>query len=123
VVVTPSGSVWPVPARRHPRFSCVPPFGRTVDTWRQEVFEQPDKRSAREQLDRVVDGLRPCFGAVAEPFTEAEPDLLTHFAFSDGHRRQIRSTDPLEGLNKEIKRRTAVVGIFPNRGASSDSSG
>jgi transposase-like protein len=81
------------------------------------VFEQPDARSAREQLDRVIDGLRPRYRAVAELLTEAEPDLLAHFAFPESHRPQIRSTNPLERLNKEIKRRTAVVGIFPNRAA------
>ncbi|HET7677811.1 MAG TPA: IS256 family transposase [Candidatus Limnocylindrales bacterium] len=79
------------------------------------VFEQPDGRAAREQLDRVIDGLRPRFDAVAELLTGAEPDLLAHFAFPEVHRRQIRSTNPLERLNKEIKRRTGVVGIFPNR--------
>ncbi len=81
------------------------------------VFEQPDGRAAREQLDRVIDGLRPRFDAVAELLTSAEPDLLAHFAFPEIHRRQIRSTNPLERLNKEIKRRTGVVGIFPNRGS------
>ena len=81
------------------------------------VFEQPDEHAAREQLDRVIDGLRPRFGPVADLLTEAEPDLLAHFAFPESHRRQIRSTNPLERLNKEIKRRTAVVGIFPNRAA------
>lgn len=79
------------------------------------VFEQPDGRAARAQLDRVIDGVRPRFAAVAELLTSAEPDLLAHFAFPDTHRRQIRSTNPLERLNKEIKRRTAVVGIFPTR--------
>jgi putative transposase len=81
------------------------------------VFEQPDGRAAREQLDRVIDGVRPRFPAVAELLTGAEPDLLAHFAFPEVHRRQIRSTNPLERLNKEIKRRTGVVGIFPNRAA------
>jgi hypothetical protein len=70
---------------------------------------------ARAQLDRVIDGLRPRFGPVAELLTHAEPDLLAHFDFPEPHRRQIRSTNPLERLNKEIKRRTAVVGIFTNR--------
>jgi transposase-like protein len=79
------------------------------------VLEQPDGRAAREQLDRVIDGLRPRFGGVAELLTSAEPDLLAHFAFPETHRRQIRSTNPLERLNKEIKRRTGVVGIFPTR--------
>ena len=82
------------------------------------VFEQPDERAAHAQLDHVIDGLRPRFPAVAELLTEAEPDLLAHFAFPESHRRQIRSTNPLERLNKEIKRRTNVVGIFPNRAAA-----
>ncbi len=81
----------------------------------RSIFEQPDERSAREQSGRVIEGIRPRFPAVAELLTDAEPDLLAHFTFPDTHRRQIRSTNPLERLNKEIKRRTAVVGIFPNR--------
>lgn len=79
------------------------------------VIEQPDGMSAREQLDRVIDGLRPRFPAVADLLTRAEAGLLAHFDFPEPHRRQIRSTNPLERLNKEIKRRTAVVGIFPTR--------
>lgn len=64
---------------------------------------------------RVVDGLEERFPAVAELLIGAEADLLVHFTFPDSHRRQIRSTNPLERLNKEIKRRTGVVGIFPTR--------
>jgi transposase-like protein len=79
------------------------------------VIEQPDGMSAREQLDRVIDGLRPRFPAVAELLTRAEAGLLAHFDFPEPHRRQIRSTNPLERLNTEIKRRTGVVGIFPTR--------
>ncbi len=82
------------------------------------VFEQPDERSAREQLDRVIDGLRARFPAVAELLADAEPDLLAHFTFPETHRRQIRSTNPQERLNKEIKRRTKVVGIFPTRASA-----
>ncbi len=79
------------------------------------VFEQPDEASAREQLGHVLEGLRPRFGPVADLLADAEPDLLAHFAFPESHRRQIRSTNPQERLNKEIKRRTAVVGIFQTR--------
>jgi transposase-like protein len=79
------------------------------------IFEQPDEAAARAELRRVVDSLRPRFPAVASLLTDAEADLLVHFTFPEAHRRQIRSTNPLERLNKEIKRRTAVVGIFPNR--------
>ena len=86
-----------------------------VATVIRSIFEQPDEASARAQLRRVVDGLEARFPAVAELLVGAETDLLVHFTFPDGHRRQIRSTNPLERLNKEIKRRTAVVGIFPTR--------
>jgi putative transposase len=81
----------------------------------RSVFEQPDERSAREQLDRVVDSLERGFAPVAHLLGEAEPDLLAHFTFPESHRRQIRSTNPQERLNKEIKRRSGVVGIFPTR--------
>lgn len=81
----------------------------------RSVFEQPDGVSAREQLDRVIDGMARPYPRVADLLTSAEPDLLAHFAFPETHRSRIRSTNPLERLNKEIKRRTGVVGIFPNR--------
>jgi transposase-like protein len=83
----------------------------------RSVFEQPDGASAREQLDRVIDSMARPYPKVAELLTAAEPDLLAHFAFPETHRSRIRSTNPLERLNKEIKRRTGVVGIFPNRAA------
>jgi transposase-like protein len=81
----------------------------------RSVFEQPDARSARDQLDRVIDGMAAPYAKVAELLADAEADLLSHFSFPETHRARIRSTNPLERLNKEIKRRTAVVGIFPNR--------
>jgi len=81
----------------------------------RSIFEQPDEHAASEQLRRVADGLVARFPAVAGLLTEAEPDLLVHFTFPDAHRPRIRSTNPQERLNKEIKRRTAVVGIFPTR--------
>ncbi len=86
-----------------------------VATVIRSIFEQPDEASARAQLRRVVDGLAARFPAVAELLIGAEADLLVHFTFPDAHRRQIRSTNPQERLNKEIKRRTAVVGTFPTR--------
>jgi putative transposase len=86
-----------------------------VATVIRTVFEQPDEAAAREQLRRAVDGLQARFPKVAELLVEAEADLLVHFTFPETHRPRIRSTNPLERLNKEIKRRTAVVGIFPTR--------
>jgi transposase-like protein len=83
----------------------------------RSVFEQPDERAARVQFSSVIDSLEPRFPTVARLLLDAESDLLAHFTFPETHRRQIRSTNPLERLNKEIKRRTAVVGIFPNRAA------
>ena len=76
----------------------------------------PTRAPPARSSTAVIDGLSPPrFPRVAELLADAEPDLLAHFAFPETHRRQIRSTNPLERLNKEIKRRTAVVGIFPNR--------
>jgi transposase-like protein len=87
----------------------------TVATVIRSIFEQPSDMSAAEQLRRVAEGLDHRFPVVAALLREADIDLLAHFTFPASHRRQIRSTNPLERLNKEIKRRTAVVGIFPNR--------
>jgi putative transposase len=69
------------------------------------VFEQPDETSARDQSGRVIEGLRSRFPAVATLLADAEPDLLAHFTFPEVHRSRIRSTNPLERLNKEVKRR------------------
>jgi putative transposase len=79
------------------------------------IFEQPDEAAAHEQLGHIAESLQARFPAVAQLLLDAETDLLAHFTFPETHRRQIRSTNPLERLNKEIKRRTAVVGIFPSR--------
>jgi putative transposase len=83
--------------------------GATIRT----VFAQPDAASAREQWQRVIETLRPRFPRVAELLEAAEDDVLAYLAFPREHWRQIWSTNPLERLNKEIKRRTDVVGIFP----------
>jgi putative transposase len=67
-----------------------------VATIVRSFFEQPDEAAAREQLRRAVDSLTKRFPKVAELLTAAEADLLTHFTFPETHRRQIRSTNPLE---------------------------
>jgi transposase-like protein len=81
------------------------------------IFAQPDKESARRQLGFVADQLRQKHYRVSELLEEAEDDLLAHMSFPREHWRKLHSTNPLERVNKEIKRRTNVVGIFPNRNA------
>jgi putative transposase len=78
------------------------------------IFAQPDHASALTQLHKVADGLRARFPRAAALLEEAAEDILAHKHFPEEHRRQLHSTNPLERLNKEIKRRSNVVGIFPN---------
>ena len=77
------------------------------------VFAQPTAEQAREQWRRVADGFRERWPRLAALMEEADPDVLAYLAFPPTHWRQIWSTNPLERLNKELKRRTHVVGIFP----------
>ncbi len=81
------------------------------------VFAQPDAASAREQWRRVADSFRTRFPRLADLLDEAEADVLAYLAFPPEHWRKIWSNNPLERLNKEVKRRTDVVGIFPNEAA------
>jgi len=81
------------------------------------IFAQPDAATAHAQLRKVVDGLRGRFVQAAELLEQAAEDVLAYLHFPVAHRRQLHSTNPLERLNKEIKRRSAVVGIFPHRDA------
>ena len=78
------------------------------------IFAQPDRDTAGQQLRRVADSLRLRFANVASLLEDTEDDLLAYMAFPREHWRQLYSTNPLERLNKEIKRRSNVVGIFPN---------
>jgi putative transposase len=81
------------------------------------IFAQPDHRSALAQLQKVADGLRARFPQAATLLEEAAEDVLAHRHFPVEHRARLHSTNPLERLHKEVKRRSAVVGIFPNRTA------
>jgi transposase-like protein len=81
------------------------------------IFAQPDGASVRAQLDEVAAKLAPGFPVVAGMLTDAKEDLLAFAAFPLAHWRKVWSTNPLERVNKEIKRRTDVVGIFPDEAA------
>lgn len=81
------------------------------------VFAQPDAAHVRSQLDEVTRMLTERFPDVAAVLADAAEDLLAFTAFPQAHWRKLWSTNPLERLNGEIKRRTNVVGIFPNDAA------
>jgi len=81
------------------------------------IFAQPDHASALRQLQKVAAGLRQRFPKAAERLEEAAEDVLAYRHLPSEHHRQLHSTNPLERLNKEIKRRSNVVGIFPNPAA------
>jgi transposase-like protein len=81
------------------------------------VFAQPDAEHVHSQLDVIAGMLGRQFPAVEAMLREAAEDLLAFTAFPIGHWKKIWSTNPLERLNKEIKRRTDVVGVFPNPAA------
>ncbi|ORX19563.1 transposase, partial [Mycobacterium xenopi] len=86
-----------------------------VRTLLHSVFDQPDAESVVAQYDRVLDALSDKLPKVAEHLDAARPDLLAFTAFPKQIWRQIWSNNPQERLNKEIRRRTDVVGIFPDR--------
>mgnify|MGYP001806626335 CR=1 FL=1 len=87
---------------------------RVVSAFIATAFAQDDAEPASAQWRRVADQLRPKVPKLAALMDEAEPDVLAYMSFPPQHRTKLHSTNPLERLNGEIKRRTEVVGIFPN---------
>jgi putative transposase len=90
---------------------------RVVSAFIATAFAQEDAAAAQAQWRQVADQLRPRAKKLAELMDEAEADVLAYMTFPKDHRPKIHSTNPLERLNGEIKRRTEVVGIFPNEAA------
>jgi len=78
------------------------------------ILAQPTAEAVYAQFDRIVDTLEPQFPKVAAMLVDARDDLLAFTAFPTEHWRKIWSTNPLERLHPEVKRRTDVVGVFPN---------
>lgn len=85
----------------------------TVAAVVRSIFSAPDHHSAMTQLKDVARMLEPRFPQASELLQDAAEDVLAHMHFPREHRRRLHSTNPIERLHKEVKRRTRVVGIFP----------
>ncbi|CAK0751389.1 transposase [Azospirillaceae bacterium] len=90
---------------------------RVVSAFIGTAFAQEDAQAAKAQWRQVADQLRTKAPKLAALMDEAEADVLAYMTFPKDHRPRLASTNPLERLNKEVKRRTEVVGIFPNEDA------
>src|SRR6185312_14918976 len=78
---------------------------------------QDDEAAAKAQWRQVADQLRPRVPKLAAFMDQAETDVLAYMTFPKEHRTKLHSNNPIERLNGEIKRRTEVIGIFPNEAA------
>ena len=92
--------------------------GPFVATLVRSIFAQPDAQAVWSQFHRVIEQLGERFPAAAEMLSDAGPDILAFTTFPQTHWKQIWSNNPQERLNKEIRRRTDVVGIFPDRASA-----
>jgi transposase-like protein len=90
---------------------------RVVSAFIATAFAQNDAEAARIQWRQVADHLRPKVPKLAAMMDDAEADVLAYMSFPAAHRAKLHSTNPIERVNGEIKRRTDVVGIFPNEAA------
>jgi transposase-like protein len=90
---------------------------RIVSAWIGTAYAQEDAAAAHAQWRTVADQLRPKVPKLATLMDSAEEDVLAYMHFPAAHRAKLHSTNPIERLNGEIKRRTGVVGIFPNEAA------
>ena len=124
------GTSWqPCGVSPHPRVGCRTHFMRNlltrvpksaealVATTVRTIFQQPSAEAVHAQHVRVVEQLEARFPAAAAMLDEAAPEVLAFTACPAAHWKQVWSNNPQERLNREIRRRTDVVGIFPNRAA------
>ena len=91
---------------------------RVVSAFVATAFAQKDAESAKQPWRRVADQLRAKLPKLATLMDKAEPDVLAYRTFPQQHRSKLHSTNPIERVNAEIKRRTEVVGIVPNEAAT-----
>ena len=87
----------------------------TVAAFVRTIFYQPDHATAMTHLKQVAGMLRPRFPDATDLLEDAAEEILAHMHFPKEHRRRLHSTNTVERLHLEIKRRTRVIGIFPNR--------
>ena len=90
---------------------------RVASAFITTAFAQENAEAARAQWRTVADQIRPKVPRLAAIMDDAETDVLAYMTFPKEHRAKLHSTNPIERLNGEIKRRTKVVGIFPNEQA------
>ena len=90
---------------------------RVVAAFIATAFAQDTPQTAKEQWRRIADQLRPTVPKLAALMDDSEADVLAYMTFPPAHRTKLHSTNPIERLNHEIKRRADVVGIFPNDAA------
>jgi putative transposase len=93
---------------------CRPSQRGLVSAALRELFAAEDGTQARERMGQVIERLEPSVPKVCRLLEDAEEDLLAFYAFPQAHWPKLRSTNPLERVNREIGRRSDVVGIFPN---------
>jgi putative transposase len=97
---------------------CRPAQRGMVSAALREVFNAPDHAEARRRVTALIERIAEQVPKVCERLEAAEEDLLAFMAFPAAHWSRLRSTNPLERVNREIARRADVVGIFPNDAAA-----